>query len=76
MFSVKGFFRASFLCISFSRLESKVQLLESQQRGELEDMRLEKNRLQVQLMNGTSVCYYSKETSLAKDCLDRCLSMY
>ncbi|KAM4740212.1 angiopoietin-4 [Anableps anableps] len=29
-----------------SHLESKVQLLESQQRGELEDMRLEKNRLQ------------------------------
>uniref|UniRef100_A0A3Q3J7X4 Fibrinogen C-terminal domain-containing protein n=1 Tax=Monopterus albus TaxID=43700 RepID=A0A3Q3J7X4_MONAL len=30
-----------------SRLESKVQLLESQQRGELEDMREEKKRLQM-----------------------------
>uniref|UniRef100_A0A3Q0RRN5 Angiopoietin 4 n=1 Tax=Amphilophus citrinellus TaxID=61819 RepID=A0A3Q0RRN5_AMPCI len=30
-----------------SRLESKVQMLESQQQGELEDMRQEKNRLQV-----------------------------
>lgn len=35
----------SFFC--FSRLESKVQMLESKQRGELEDMRQEKNRLQV-----------------------------
>uniref|UniRef100_A0A8C6SDY0 Angiopoietin 4 n=1 Tax=Neogobius melanostomus TaxID=47308 RepID=A0A8C6SDY0_9GOBI len=38
------------LCVCvFSRLESKVALLESQQRGELEDMRQEKNRLQVTL---------------------------
>lgn len=35
----------SFFC--FSHLESKVQMLESKQRGELEDMRQEKNRLQV-----------------------------
>uniref|UniRef100_A0A3B4WY94 Angiopoietin 4 n=1 Tax=Seriola lalandi dorsalis TaxID=1841481 RepID=A0A3B4WY94_SERLL len=39
-----------------SRLESKVQMLESQQRGELEDMKQEKNRLQVALMS-----YYLNE---------------
>lgn len=37
----------SLCALSFSRLESKVQMLESLQRGELEDMREEKNRLQV-----------------------------
>lgn len=43
------------LCVSFSRLESKVQKLESQQRGELEDMREQKNRLQVQSIKTKSV---------------------
>nr|XP_029131391.1 angiopoietin-1-like [Labrus bergylta] len=37
--------KSSSLCV-FSRLESKVQMLESLQKGELEDMREEKNRLQ------------------------------
>lgn len=37
--------------LCFSHLESKVQRLESQQRGELENMREEKNRLQVRRTN-------------------------
>lgn len=45
------------LCLLFSRLESKVQKLESQQRGELEGMKEEKNRLQVQSITVTSVCF-------------------
>ena len=51
-----------FFSLSFSRLESKVQMLESQQRGELEDMKEEKTRLQV--------------TDFTSRCLDRCLWMY
>ncbi len=48
-------------CVSFSRLESKVQKLESQQKGELEDMREEKNRLQVHSIKMTSVCFTVKQ---------------
>ncbi len=49
-----------FLC-SFSHLESKVQKLESQQKGELEHMREEKNRLQVQSIKITSLCFTLKQ---------------
>lgn len=49
------------LCLFFSRLESKVQKLESQQRGELEGMKEEKNRLQVQSITDTSVCFTLKQ---------------
>lgn len=43
------------LNLSFSHLESKVQQLESQQRGELESMREEKDRLQVGCPSSSSV---------------------
>lgn len=52
---VVGFGSYSVFNLSFSHLESKVQQLESQQRGELESMREEKDRLQVGCPSRSSV---------------------
>ena len=40
-----------------SRLEQKVQMLESQQRGQLEDLKEGKNQLQVHLHHGYALAF-------------------